>query len=185
MVMPEKLKGETLLKVVTIIVIVLGAITIALGAISYLSSSFTMSMFGLGENIGRIYSLIGGVTAISGIVIIVVGILGLKWRKDIEYSAAIIVIAIVQAISSFVCGSITANLNAAIQQPLTDAIVASMPEMQGIMESELVTSSTAISLPVDPTTLVCIVLSVLMIIGAILNKNTKPVAVEPVLYQNQ
>lgn len=185
MIMPEKLRGETLLKVVTIIVIVIGAITIAGGAISYLSSSLTTSMLGLGQNAGEIYRLIGAVTTISGIVIIVVGIFGLKLRKEIENSVAIIILAIVNVISNLVCGNISATLNAAIEQQVMDAIVTTMPEMQGLMESDLVTQSFSFPLPIDPMSLVCIILSVLMIIGAILNKNTKPIAVEPIPYQNQ
>ena len=176
--MPERLKGETLLKVVTIIVIVIGALTIAGGAISYLSSSLTVSMLGLSASAGGVYKLIGAISTVSGIVVIIVGILGYKWRKDIENAVMIIILAIVYIVSHVIFGNISGNLNASIEKQVNDAIIATMPEMQGIMESDLVTSATV--MPVDPMTIVCLVLSILMIVGALLNKSTKPIASDPI-----
>jgi cytochrome bd-type quinol oxidase subunit 2 len=93
-----KLRGEGLLLVVGILMIIVGAFTTGSGLISRLSSGMTVSMLGLGESAVEYFNLVSVVALVAGLILLAFGIFGIRLRKRAEKANLLILLGIIHII---------------------------------------------------------------------------------------
>ena len=175
--MPQviQLRGAKLLKVVSIIMIIFGALSTAGGFISIGSGSLMSSVLGLDEYGLKIISMLGIVSVISGIVMLVFGILGVKNcnRPDrIGFMLLIGIILIMEAIFSSIYSYALAPAQEYVARQVLDATLQSYGVEQansslGVVATNPVMMWIGVALPA------------LFFIGALLNKLPPKVVASP------
>ena len=168
--MPQttKLRGAALLKVVGVIMIIFGAISIGSGFISMASGSAMSSMFGLDEYARQYFWMLGIIAVITGAVELVIGIFGVRFGNRAEKTNFLLIAGIVQivvAVFTTLYNSTIAPMGLRVYDQIMEATV----QMYGAMPATANLNATSLS--GSPTlNLIGFILPVLFIIGALLNR---------------
>jgi len=162
-----KLRGAGLLKVVGILMIIFGAIALISGLSSIGSGSVMASMFGL-DSLGiQYFKIIGTISLITGIIELVFGILGIRFRNLPDKVMFLLVIGIIQmVIAAF--STLYNHTLAPIGDRVMEQITQAMTDMYGGINSAM-PNATMLQ---DNIALNSIgfVIPALFIIGALLNR---------------
>jgi hypothetical protein len=167
---PEiKLRGAALLKVISILMIIFGAISIVSGLSSVGSGSSIMaSMFGLDELGIQYFKIIGTISIVTGIAELVFGILGIRFRNRSDKVMFLLIIGIVQmVIAAF--STLYNNILAPIGDRVTEQIIQATVETYGVTSAGAIPNATVLQ---DNIVLNSIgfVIPALFIAGALLNR---------------
>ena len=163
--MPQqaKLRGAAMIKVVSIIMIVLGAICAAAGPITIGSGSFTVSMFGLDESAMRFFQLSGLLTLIQGVVFLVVGIIGVRLCNQ-PYKTMILMMAGIVGIVATAFVTLYYTVIAQMALDVTEQIIQKSLQSYGLAADDSVSTAGIAGGVWD------FFLPALIIVGALLNK---------------
>ena len=180
--MPQmtKLRGAKMLKVVSIIMIVFGAISAVGGVITFASASLTSMTLGLDENAGQYFHMIGVISLISGLVMLVVGVVGVKNCNKAEQTVLLLVCGIILVVVT-VFTNLYEQVIAPMGQQINEQV---MNALQGYMQGDTVVDYSGLS---NNVTSIAIgyILPILFIVGAMLNRLPPKVINRPYLYEQQ
>ena len=165
--MPQvKLRGSVLLKVVSIIMIIFGAINVASGALSAGSGRTLVNMFGIDESAIQYFRMLGAITLVTGAVMLVFGILGVRLCNRADKVGFLLVLGIIQVVItafSTLYNYVMAPMGVRIIEQVAEAT----REMYGTSMYNVDVGGMAQNVPMMA---VGFVLPVLFIVGALLNK---------------
>ena len=166
--MPQviKLRGAGLLKVVSIIMIVLGALALGSGFITPNSGSTMVNVLGVDPVAIQYFRVQGMISIINGAVMLVCGIFGLKMCNRAERISFLIVLGIVLIVAeafttlySYVMMPVGILIMEQVQQAVSEmgSAMAGNMNITGMMQNV-------------PLMMTGFILPVLFIVGALLNK---------------
>ncbi|MCL2111875.1 MAG: hypothetical protein FWH32_06470 [Clostridiales bacterium] len=160
---PEiRYKGAGLLKVISIVIMIFGAITIAIGAISMASGSAMASLLGLDELAVQFFVVIGTISMVSGIVMLVCGFFGYRLRNKGEKAGFLILLGIVQIIVA-AFSVIYSNIISSAGEIMAEQILDNVGVVGGVGTTDNIVF-----------TVIGFVLPALYIVGALMNKVFQP-----------
>ena len=157
-------KGATLIMVVSVILIILGALNLLGGVSAAFLGRITASTLGLDEFGQSYYQVMGFVSLISGVVGLAGGIFGVRFNNHGDKAGLLLVVGIIQLIVVFfvtLYGTLTAAAGERVTQQIMDNVGVSL-ESDGI--------NTLMSMGGNVMTVVTFLLPALFIVGALLNK---------------
>jgi len=169
------LRGSGLLKVVSIIMIIYGAITVASGASSMSSGRTLVSMLGVDPSAIPYFQMIGAISLLSGAVMLVFGILGLRFSNRAERINLLLILGIVQIVVT-VFTTIYHYMMAPALATIMEQVVEAAKAMGSAMASNINIGGAMQNVPMMA---VGFILPVLYIIGAVLNKRPPKEVYEP------
>ena len=165
--MPQvKLRGAVLLKVVSIIFIILGALSVASGFLSPLSGRTLVNTLGIDEIAIQYFQILGVTSIVTGAVMLICGLCGLRLCNNpgkINFLIILGIINIVVTAFSTLYNYIMAPVGERVLEEMQKAVmemgsgVAGNMNIGGMMQSA-------------PLMAVGFILPVLFIVGALLNK---------------
>ena len=163
-----KLRGAGLLKVVSILLIIFGAISIVSGFSSIGSGSMMANMFGLDETGIKYFSAVGMISIIAGIAELIFGVLGVKFCNRADKAGFLLIVGIIQIVITVfttLYNKALAPMADRVNQQILDATAA----MYGVnVESAMPNASLLTNDFV--LTAIGFILPVLFVIGALLNR---------------
>lgn len=163
-----QLRGAALLKVVGIIMIIIGAIGIGSGVVSFFSGRMMASVFELDAFGIRYFQIVGAISMASGAVELVFGILGLRFRGRADKAGFLLVIGIIQiliTVFSTLYSKMMASAGARVMEQMMDSIARDYGTSAAISPNMYESLSGNIGLMV-----INFILPVLFVIGALLNR---------------
>jgi hypothetical protein len=177
--MPEaiKLRGTDLLKVISIIMVILGAIAIVSGLSALLSGSTMASMFGINEQGIQYFRVTGMISIVTGAVELAFGILGIKFCKLAERAGLLLMIGIIQLVIT-VFSTLYNYALAPMATIVSEQIFKATEEMYGVAVESVVPDAAILSGNLV-FSIVRYVIPALFIVGALLNR-LPPKAIMPV-----
>ena len=130
--MPQmsQLRGAKMLKVVGVLMIVLGAITSGGGIITYASTSVMSGTLGLGEFGEQYFRMIGVIALVSGLVMLVVGVIGIKNRNKAEQAGLLLICGIILIVVT-VFTNLYQKVIAPMGQQINEQIINSLQDYGG------------------------------------------------------
>ena len=161
-----KLKGAGLLKVVSIIMIIFGAISVGSGAISIGSGGMLVSVFGMDEFAAQYFRVLGVLSLVTGAVTLVFGGFGVKLCNRADKAGFLLVLGIINiVIAAF------STLYNSVMAPMWESIVEQITQSAGAMygASAYPTNISGMAQSV-PLMLLGFILPALFILGAFLNR---------------
>ena len=162
----NKLRGSNILKVVSIIMIIWGAISVASGIITPNSGSMLVSFYGVDEVAIKYFQVTGAITIMTGAVLLVCGIFGVRLNNKAERINLLILLGIINII-------VTAfsTIYSVIMAPVGMRIVEQVMDVVRGMGSAFVDNINVGGMMQNiPLTAAGFVLPVLFIVGAFMNK---------------
>jgi len=176
--MPQiiKLRGAGMLKVVSIIMIILGAISLASGVFTPNSGNTLVNVLGVDPIAIQYFQILGAIAIISGAVTLVCGIFGVKLCNNAEKIHTLLIVGIVNAIVTVftsVYNFITLPMGVLVMDQVAEAMremgspIAGNMNMSGVMQN-------------GPMMIIGYVLPALFIVGVLLNKLPPKVPNAPV-----
>ena len=171
-----KLRGAGLLKVVSIILIIFGAISIVSGFTSIGSGSMMANMFGLDETGVKYFSAVGMISIIAGAAELVFGVLGVKFCNRADKAGFLLIVGIIQIVITVfttLYNKALAPMADRVNQQILDATAAmyGVNAESALPNASLLTNDFVI-------TAIGFILPVLFVIGALLNRK-EPKTVVP------
>ena len=178
--MPKiKQRGSGLLKVVSIILIILGAITVVGGLVSMGSAAMMVSRLGLDAFGQQYFHMVGAIAIVSGVVELVIGILGLRFCNREGKANLLLTLGIIQLVVA-VFTTLYNHTIAPMGEQVLSQLMNSVQQMYGTTPAAAANINTS-NLSGSPFMMaVGFVLPVLFIIGALMNR--KPPKVVPSYY---
>jgi hypothetical protein len=176
--MPEaaKLRGSGFLKVVSIILIIFGAMSIVSGFSSIISRSMMSSMFGLDQAGIQYFTILGTISIVAGAIRLVFGVVGIKLRFDASKAGVLLVMGIIMA----VIAAFSALYNYALApmaEKVNQQIIDATMQMYGVSADNMIPNAALLGGDIA-WTVAEFTLAALFIIGALLNR--KPPEATPV-----
>jgi len=166
--MPQviKLRGAGLLKVVSIIMIILGAITTASGFITPLSGQTLVNVLGVDAFAIQYFQIQGIISVITGVVMLVCGIFGVKLNNSADRAHLLLIMGIVHIVASAFT-----TLYSYVMMPvgvrLMEEVQQAVQEMGSAMAGNMNVAGMMQNVPLMMTGFI---LPALYIIGALLNR---------------
>jgi len=166
--MPQviKLRGAGLLKVVSIIMIILGVITTASGFMQPNSGQTLVNVLGVDASAIQYFQIMGIISIISGVVMLVCGIFGVKLCNRADKTQFLLILGIIHiVVSAFTTlyGYVMNPVGVRIMEEVQQAVA----EMGSAMAGNMNVSGMMQNVPLMMTSFI---LPVLFIVGALLNK---------------
>ena len=166
--MPQviKLRGSGLLKVVSIILIILGVITTASGFITPNSGQTLVNVLGVDAIAIQYFQIQGAISLITGVVMLVCGIFGLKLCNRADKTHLLLLLGIIHIVASafttlysYVMMPVGVRIMEEVQQAVQEmgSAMAGNMNVAGVMQNV-------------PLMMTGFILPVLYIVGALLNK---------------
>jgi len=166
--MPQviKLRGAGLLKVVSVIMIVLGAITTASGFITPFSGNTLVNVLGVDAIAIQYFQIQGAISIITGVVMLVCGIFGVRFCNRAERIHFLMVLGIVHIIASAFT-----TLYSYIMMPVGVRIMEEVQQaVEGMGSAMAGNMNVAGMMQNVPLMMTGFILPALYIVGALLNK---------------
>jgi len=161
-----KLKGAGLLKVVSIIMIILGAISVASGAMSMSSGRTLVNVFAIDEFAIQYFIMLGTLSLVTGAVMAVFGIFGVRLCNRADKAGLLLVLGIINIVITafstlynYVIAPMGISIMEQVMQSARDMYGTSMysPSVSGMAQS-------------GPLMALGFILPALFILGAFLNR---------------
>jgi hypothetical protein len=163
-----KLRGAALLKVISIIMIIFGAISLVSGLSSIGSGPMMVRMFGLDELGIQYFKIIGTISIVTGIAEIVFGILGIRFRNRPDKVMLLLIVGIVQMVIAAFSALYHFTL-APIGDRVTEQIMQATMEMYGVTANNAIPNATMLQNNIILNS-IGFVIPALFIIGVLLNR---------------
>jgi|GEM_PF-5307010 len=170
-----KQRGSGLLKVVTIIMIILGAITIGGGFISMGSGSMMASRLGLDAFGQQYFHMIGTIAIVTGAVELIIGVLGLINCNRPGKANFLLTLGVIQLVAA-VFSTLYNHAMAPMGEQVLTQLMNSVQQLYGTTPAAAANINTS-NLSGSPFMIgIGFVLPILFIIGALLNKRPSKMA---------
>jgi len=157
-----KLRGAGLLKVVSIIMIIMGVISAVSGVITMGSGGMLVSVFGMDEFAAQYFRVLGVLSLVTGIVMLVFGVFGVKLHNRAEKAGFLLVLGIINIV--IMAFSVLYN---SVMAPMWASIVDQITQSAGVSMYPTNISGMAQSVPLMVPGFI---LPALFILGAMLNR---------------
>lgn len=166
--MPQviKLRGASLLKVVSIIMIILGAITTASGFITPQSGYTLVNVLGVDPIAIHYFQIQGVISVISGIVMLVCGIFGVKLCNRSDRVMLLLILGIVHIVVA-VFTTIYSYIMAPMGERVIEQVQIAVSEMGSAFAGNMNITGMMQNVPLM---LIGFILPVLYIVGVLLNR---------------